>query len=87
MTKLINIFFLSIILVFFFLTYRYYASNKNIEIKNYNRANINEIINKKISNLPVLNSDTSNVIEFNDGYSNEIKNNKPRGFWNLLKSE
>tara|TARA_B100000963_G_scaffold345732_1_gene350154 strand:- start:1327 stop:1590 length:264 start_codon:yes stop_codon:yes gene_type:complete len=87
MTKLINIFFLSIILVFFFLTYRYYASNKNIEIKNYNRANINEIINKKISNLPVLKDDTSNVIEFNDGYANEIENNNPRSFWNLLKTK
>jgi len=87
MTKLINIFFLSLILVFFFLTYRYYSSNKNIEAKNFNRININEIINKKISNLPVLNNDTSNVIEFNDGYSNEIKNNKPRSFWNLLKTK
>jgi len=87
MTKLINIFFLSLILAFFFLTYRYYSSNKNIEAKNFNRININEIINKKISNLPVLNNDTSNVIEFNDGYSNEIKNNKPRSFWNLLKTE
>ena len=87
MTKLINIFFLSLILVFFFLTYRYYSSNKNIEAKDFNRVNINEIINKKISNLPVLNNDTLNVIEFNDGYSNEIKNNKPRSFWNLLKTE
>lgn len=87
MTKLINIFFLSLILVFFFLTYRYYSSNKNIETKDFNRVNINEIINKKISNLPVLNNDTLNVIEFNDGYSNEIKNNKPRSFWNLLITE
>ncbi len=87
MSKLINIFFLSLVLVFFFLTYRYYTSNKNIEAKDFNRVNINEIINRKISNLPVLNNDTSNVIEFNDGYSNEIKNNKPRSFWNLLKTE
>ena len=87
MKKLINIFFLSIILIFFFLSYRYYSSNKNIEAKDFNRVNINEIINRKISNLPVLNNDTSNVIEFNDGYSNEIKNNKPRSFWKLLKTE
>ena len=87
MKKLINIFLLSIILIFFFLSYRYYSSNKNIEAKDFNRVNINEIINRKISNLPVLNNDTSNVIEFNDGYSNEIKNNKPRSFWKLLKTE
>ena len=87
MKKIINIFILSLILVFFFLTYRYYSSNKNIEAKDFNRMNINEIINKKISNLPILNNDTSNVIEFNDGYSNKIKNDKPRSFWNLLKTE
>ena len=85
MTKVINIFFLILVLIFFFITYKYYSSNKNIESKYFNRNNINEIINKKISNLPVLKNDTNNVIEFNDGLSNEIKNDKPRSFWNLLK--
>ena len=55
------------------------------ELKDFNRNNIDEIINKKITNLPVLKSDTNNVIEFNDGFSNEIQNDKPRSFWNLLK--
>ena len=27
------------------------------------------------------------VEEFNDGFSNQIKDEKPRSFWNLLKSE
>ena len=87
MTKLINIFFLLIVLIFFLITYNYYSSKKNIEVKNFNRKKINEIINKKISNLPVLKNDTNNVIEFNDGFSSEINNDKPRSFWNLLKSE
>ena len=87
MTKLINSFLAIIILIFFFTTYKYYSSNKNVEVKNFNRNNIDEIINTKISNLPILDSDTSNVIEFNDGFSNEIKNDKSRSFWNLLKSE
>ena len=87
MTKVINLIFLFLVLMFFILTYRYYSSSKNIEAKDFNRSNINEIINTKISNLPVLNNDTSNVVEFNDGYSNEIKNDKPRSFWKLLKSE
>ena len=87
MTKLINILFLSIVIVFFFITYNYYSSKKNLEAKDFNRKNIDKIINKKISNLPVLKSDTKNVIEFNDGFSREIINDKPRSFWNLLKSE
>ena len=74
-------------LVFFLLTYNYYSSKKNLEAKDFNRNNIDEIINKKIKNLPVLKSDTNNIIEFNDGFSSEIKSDKPRSFWNLLKSE
>ena len=87
MIKIINFLFLLGVLIFFFLTYEYYSSNKNIEAKDFNRSNINEIINTKVSNLPVLNNDTSDVIEFNDGYSNKIKDDKPRSFWNLLKTE
>ncbi len=85
MTKILNIIFFLSILVFFLSTYKYYSSNKNIESKNYNRNNIDEIINSKISNLPILTNDTNNVIEFNDSFSSQINNDKPRSFWNLLK--
>ena len=87
MIKVTNIFFLLIIFIFLFTTYKYYSSNKNIEKKYQNRKNINEKIKTKISNLPILKNDTDNVIEFNDGFSNEIKSDKTRKFWNLLKSE
>ena len=79
MIILVTLFFLSI--------YQYYSSNKNAELKGYNRDNINEIINTKISNLPVLNDDTNDVIEFNDGYSNIKKKEKQRSFWDLLKTQ
>ncbi len=87
MKNVLNILLIIIITTFFLSTYKYYSSNKNIEAKNYNRNNINEIINKKITNLPILENDTDNVIEFNDGFSNKIKDQKPRSFWNLLKFE
>ena len=87
MIKVINSFLIILVLIFFFTIYKYYSSNKNIEEKNFKRNNIDKIINTKISNLPILESDTLNVIEFNDGFSNEIKNDKSRSFWNLLKSE
>ena len=82
-----NIFLFIIILIFFLSTYNFYSSNINLDAKEFNRLNINKIIETKITNLPTLNNDTNNVIEFNDGYSNEIKNDKPRSFWNLLKSQ
>ena len=87
MQKFLNIVFLFLIIIFFGSTYKYYFSNKNIKAKEFNRNNIDEILKNKISNLPILENDTNNVIEFNDGFSNEIKNDKPRSFWNLLKSQ
>ena len=85
MSKIFNIFLVILILIFFFYIYIFYSSNKNLESKAFNRSNIDQIINTKISNLPILTNDTDNVIQFNDGFSNEIRNDKPRSFWNLLK--
>ena len=85
MGKIFNIFLVILTLIFFFNIYSFYSSNKNLESKEFNRSNINQIINTKISNLPILKNDTDDVIEFNDGFSNEIKNDKIRSFWNLLK--
>ena len=85
MKKVINIFFLKLIIIFFFSIYKFYSSNQNIQIKKFNRDNLDQIISSKILNLPLLDNDTNNIIEFNDGFSNEIKDNKPRSFWNLLR--
>ena len=85
MSKIFNFFLGIIILFFFFNIYSFYSSNKNLESKEFNRSNIDQIIKKRISNLPILKNDTNNIIEFNDGFSNKIKNDKPRSFWNLLK--
>ena len=85
MSKIFNIFLSILIIIFFFNIYRFYSSNKNLESKEFNRSNINQIIYKKISNLPILKNDTENVIEFNDGFFNKIKNENLRSFWDLLK--
>ena len=87
MIKVFNLILLILVLVFFFFTLSYYLSSKNIDLKNFNRNNINKIIKEKITNLPTLKNDTKDVIKFNDGYSNEIKDEKSRSFWNLLKSK
>ena len=75
------------ILFFLFSTYNYYSSNINFKVKDFNRNNIDKIINEKISNLPILTNNTNNVIKFNNSLSEKIINNKPRSFWNLLKSK
>ena len=85
MYKIINLFLVIFILLFFFNIYNYYSSNKNIKNVNLTRSNIEEILKKKTSNLTVLENDTNNVIEFNSSFSEEIKSNEQRNFWNLLK--
>jgi hypothetical protein len=87
MNKIFNILFFSLILIFFFYTYKYYSSNKNLKEKYYNRKNINQIINNKITDLPVLSNDTDNIIEFNNSINEDTYNKKTRSFWNLLKSK
>ena len=73
------------IICFIFTIYKYYSSNININIKDYNRSNINEILKNKITNLPILANDTNNVIEFNNSIENKTNDKKKRSFWNLLK--
>ena len=85
MYKIINLLIFFIVILFFYNIYKYYSSSKNIKNINLNRMNIEEIINEKIVDLPTLLNDTDNVIEFNSSFSEEIKEDKPRSFWNLLK--
>jgi len=85
MVKIFKFFIILVVLFFFFNVYIYYSSNKNIKNVNLNRSKINEILKEKTLNIPILEDNTNNVIEFNSSFSEEIQNNKPRNFWNLFK--
>jgi len=85
MNKIINLLVIILIFLFFFNIFNYYSSNQNIKNINLKRLNIQKILKDKTSNLPVLENDTKNVIEFNSSFSEEIKSNEQRNFWNLLK--
>ena len=87
MYKIINLFLIIFIILFFFNTYKYYSSNKNIKNVNLNRSNIEGIIKKKIANIPILENDTNSVIEFNSTFFDETQDKKKRNFWDLLKIE
>ena len=87
MYKVFNILMIIIITFFILFIYNYYSSNKNINTKNFNRLNIDQLLKEKISELPVLDNDTANVIEFNDSLKTEFENEKKRSFWNLLKNK
>ena len=85
MQKVLNILMFLLIILFIFSIFRYYSSSKNIEIKNFNLNNIDEIIKMKTSDLPVLTNDTNNIIEFNNSLESERNFEKNRSFWELLK--
>ncbi len=87
MYKIINFFLIIIIFLFFLNTYKYYSSSKNIKNINLNRSNIEKILKTKITNIPVLENDTNNVIEFNSTFFDETQDKKKRKFWDLLKIE
>ncbi len=76
-----------LILIFILSIHNYYSSNKNVDAKNYNRKNIDQILKEKIVDLPVLKNDTNNVIEFNNSLKDDIEENKKRKFWDLLKNQ
>lgn len=85
MYKVINFIFVIIIILFFFSIFKFYSSNNNVKKVNLNRNNIEDILKTKITNIPILENNTNDIIEFNSSFSEEIKNDKPRNFWNLFK--
>ena len=73
-----------LIIFFIYSTFSIYNSNLLINKKKFNRSNIDEILKEKVSDLPILENDTSDVVEFNDTFNMDI-NNKKRSFWKLFK--
>ena len=74
--------FIIIIFVFLFFTARYYFSDKNKKNSYRSLTNINNKINLYAENLPTLENNTKNTIE----YINEsnTKKKKKYYFWELL---
>ena len=76
--------FIFVIIVFLFFTGKYYFSDQNKK-KSYRSLNeIDNKINIYAEKLPVLESDTKNIIEYADQTNNKKK--KKFNFWKLLES-
>ena len=76
---------LTIVLSFFIVIYNYYLSEKNINLVKNNRENLEMNIEKKTLDLPILENNIADAIEFNSGYDNTSKKNYKRNFWDLFK--
>jgi hypothetical protein len=76
--------FIFIILLFLFLTGRYYFSDDNKK-KSYRSSKIiNEKIDIYVQKLPILENDTKNIIEYVEQSNNKKK--KKFNFWKLLET-
>ena len=76
--------FIFIILLFLFLTGRYYFSDDNKKNSYRSLKSINEKINIYAEKLPVLEDDTKNIIEYIEQSNNKKK--KKFNFWKLLET-
>jgi hypothetical protein len=76
--------FIFIILLFLFLTGRYYFSDDNKKKSYRSLKTINEKIDIYVQKLPILENDTKNIIEYVEQSNNEKK--KKFNFWKLLES-
>jgi len=75
--------FIVVIFLFFFLTGKYYFSDDNKKKSFRSLKNINERINVYSENIPILEDDTKNIIEYIEQSNNK---KKKFNFWKLLES-
>lgn len=83
--KFILLLIIIFIILFFYLIFDKYLSANYKKKISFNRSNINKIINQESFNIPYLENDTNNIIEFNSGYNNKNNLKPKRNFWDLIK--
>ena len=76
--------FIFIICLFLFLTRKYYFSDANKKNSYRSLQNINQKINTYSKNVPTLEDDTKNIIEYVEQSSTKKK--KKFNFWKLLET-
>ncbi|MDA9152857.1 hypothetical protein N9N83_00845 [Candidatus Pelagibacter sp.] len=77
--------FIVIISLFLFFTGKYYFSDENIKNSYRSYKNIDEKVKIYSKNLPLLKSDTENIIEYVK--QTDKKKKKKFNFWKLLEND
>ena len=77
--------FIIIISLFLFFTGKYYFSDENIKKSYRSQKNIDEKIKVYAKNLPILENDTNDIIEYVK--QTDKKKKKKFNFWNLLEND
>ena len=82
--KIKNIFYLASFFIFIILTTKFYFSDKNIKETNKSRSLYLAKLNNNTQNLPLLKSDTNNIIEYINDIEIYKKKKKKYTFWDLI---
>ena len=77
--------FIVIIVLFIFFTGKYYFSDENIKNSYRSYKNIDQKIKDYSKNLPLIKSDTENIIEYVK--QTDKKKKKKFNFWKLLEND
>ena len=84
--KIKNIFYLVLTMLFIFAIASFYFSEKNKNLIIKSRIYYEDKLNADSANLPLLESDTKNIIKYKN-YIEEFKNKKKkRKFWELISN-
>ena len=78
------LFYLVVLSIFIFLVINYYFSDHYEKKSNRKISNFLDNFNSKNIDLPLIKSDTKNIIEYKIN-SDQMINTKQRKFWDLIK--
>ena len=78
------LFYLEVLAIFIFLVINYYFSDYYEKKSNRKISNFLDKFNSKNIDLPLIKSDTKNIIEYKIN-SDQMINTKQRKFWDLIK--
>ena len=78
------LFYLVVLSIFIFLVINYYFSDYYEKKSNRKISNFLDNFNSKNFDLPLIKSDTKNIIEYKIN-SDQMINTKQRKFWDLIK--
>jgi|TARA_B100000745_G_scaffold180313_1_gene118100 hypothetical protein len=78
------LFYLVVLSIFIFLVINYYFSDYYEKKSNRKISNFLDNFNSKNIDLPLIKSDTKNIIEYKIN-SDQMINTKQRKFWDLIK--
>ena len=85
--KIKNTFFLISIFAFIFLVINHYFSDENIIFTNKSRSSYSLTLNQKDENLPLLSSDTNNIITYKNDLEEFKKSRRKRPWEDIISSK